>query len=737
MQPNMSNQMNDQPEAQIFALPVPPNTSGMSGDGIISLTYLLKIFIRATILALLVYSLVITFIVSTPKPVLFVNSLLLIFQILCYYLLHRGAVDLVAKGIVIAYWFYVTIQIYVLVGFSGAMVVGYPLVVLAAGALISRRAAMWATLASLVIGWVLIYLDQTFPPPPTRVTINPFFDLLIYMLAVPLATVLWQLAYLRISQAVRVALAHASALAEKNLELEHEIEERRQAETALLVRKAQLQTIVANAPILVWSIDAAMKLTLVEGRQLRRLGVRPEEILGQPITDVFATLFPEIVAQLPHVIAGESIVTVDTADGLIIETHFALLKDESDQIQAVIGIGVDIAERKQAEEMMQQAQRLDSLGLLAGGVAHDFNNLLVAMLGQSSLALTRLSPAEPAYKAIEKVMQAAKRAADLTRQLLAYSGRGQFEIKPLSLNLLITENMHLFRVAVSGQIELRTDLAPDLQSIEADAGQIQQVAMNLILNAVQAIGDNPGVVIVKTRNQRVTKTHSRYWQYTGYPLQTGDYVALEVHDTGCGMDKATLSQLFEPFYSTRTDGRGLGLAAVLGIIRGHKGGIHVSSKVGQGTCFCLLFPTSQFPAELAPTAVAAPVFSRPVGRVLIIDDEPHVRKTVADILALEGIPCLVAEHGAEGLALLAQYHEEISLILLDLMMPGMSGEEVFQQIRQFDPEMKIILTSGYHEQEAMRRFAGSHVSSFLQKPYNVQKLLETIHQGLSGITTKQ
>ena len=239
---------------------------------------------------------------------------------------------------------------------------------------------------------------------------------------------------------------------------------------------------------------------------------------------------------------------------------------------------------------MKQAQKLESLGLLAGGIAHDFNNLLVAMLGQNSLALVKLEERHPAREHVIKAVTAAEQAANLTKQMLAYSGRGSFTIIPLNVNALIQQNINLFEVSLPKNTRLKLNLAETLPLIEADHAQIQQIIMNLIINAGHAIGSKPGQIIITTQVQNLTTERREFWAITGDPLVPGQYVSIQIEDDGIGMSQETIEHIFDPFFTTKEHGSGLGLAAVVGIIRGHKGGIHVYSEPGHGTVFHLLFP---------------------------------------------------------------------------------------------------------------------------------------------------
>ncbi len=388
-------------------------------------------------------------------------------------------------------------------------------------------------------------------------------------------------------------------------------------------------------------------------------------------------------------------------------------------------------QRRHAEEAMRQAQKLESLGVLAGGIAHDFNNLLVAMLGQSSLALEQL-PAGSAPRAhVEKAAGAARRAADLTRQLLAYSGRGQFQVLPINLNTLLQENLHLFEVAIPKNIRLVSDLAKSLPFIEGDVGQMQQIVMNLIINASEAIGRNLGTVRVTTDTYYITPADAPLWKYIGSPLAPGLYTTLSVQDNGSGMDAATLSKIFDPFFTTKVTGRGLGLAAVLGIVRSHKGGLRVESELGKGTTFTLYFPVSAAQPTGQTISAAGQGAALTQGLVLVIDDEEPVREAVTDILESEGLTVITAPDGRAGLALYRERQADIRLVLLDLSMPGLSGEETFHELRRVNPRISVILSSGYQQSEVTRRFVSQGAIGFLQKPYDMDTLIQEIRRYLA------
>jgi signal transduction histidine kinase len=309
----------------------------------------------------------------------------------------------------------------------------------------------------------------------------------------------------------------------------------------------------------------------------------------------------------------------------------------------------DISERKALESQLLQTQKLESLGVLAGGVAHDFNNLLTGILGNASLVADSMPPSNPNHRILEECVKAAERAAHLTRQLLAYAGKGQFVIEAVNLSSLVKEISSLVQTSIPRKVQVRLELEPDLPAIEADTGQLQQVIMNLVINAAEAIGDNVGLVVVTTGQQEVNERYSMtVWGHS--ELRPGRYVTLEVHDSGCGMDEATLQRIFDPFFTTKFTGRGLGLAAVSGIMRSHKGAMKVYSVPGKGTTFKLLFPaTSVVPTP--PSHIMLPSDAQGSGTILVVDDEEIVRDTARNTLERYGYRILMARDGREAIEL--------------------------------------------------------------------------------------
>ncbi len=391
-------------------------------------------------------------------------------------------------------------------------------------------------------------------------------------------------------------------------------------------------------------------------------------------------------------------------------------------------IARDVTQPKELERRLLQKDKLESLGLLAGGIAHDFNNLLVGIMGNSSLALETISSNNPARPVLKDVILASETAANLTRQLLAYAGKGRFVIEPVDLSDLVRQISTLVQTSIPRSVQLRMELMDRLPCVEADVTQMQQVIMNLVMNAAEAIGEDQGTVLITTGVQHVDED---YIATVLVPAQIspGEYVSLQVHDTGTGMTQETMDRIFDPFFTTKFTGRGLGLAAALGIVRGHKGAIKVYSTLGQGTTFKLLFPATEQQAAATPHPL--PPQATMGETVLVVDDEQIVRRSAKAMLERHGYSVVLAENGKEAVDLYHVLADKIDLVLLDMTMPVMGGEETFRELKTIRADVRVILSSGYNEVEAVRRFAGKGLAGFLQKPYSALTLTEKVRAVLS------
>jgi len=381
-------------------------------------------------------------------------------------------------------------------------------------------------------------------------------------------------------------------------------------------------------------------------------------------------------------------------------------------------------ERLDLERQLLHSQKLESLGVLAGGVAHDFNNLLMAILGNLDLALLDLPPSSPARARVEHSVQATRRGTDLARQLLAYSGKGRFVLEPLDLSRVVEENARLFGTSVSGNATLRLDLDRSVPLIEADPGQVQQVIMNLITNASEAIGATGGTIAVATGACDCDAGYLARSRVREVP-PAGRFAFVETSDTGCGMDDPAMERLFDPFFSTKSPGRGLGMAAIQGIVRGHRGAILVESALGRGTRVRVLFPALEgvrASSDGAAPASAGGTAPELRGTVLVVDDEELVREACQGMVEALGMEALTAADGREAVDVLRREADRISHVLLDLSMPGADGIATFHQLVRIRPGIKVILSSGYSEQDSLKSLSGRKPDGFIQKPYSMSDL---------------
>jgi signal transduction histidine kinase/CheY-like chemotaxis protein len=387
-----------------------------------------------------------------------------------------------------------------------------------------------------------------------------------------------------------------------------------------------------------------------------------------------------------------------------------------------------LAERNNAllASRLQHAQRMESLGLLAGGIAHDFNNLLVGVLGYADLALNELGPTSPARPLIEEARKSGERAADLCNQMLAYSGRGKFLVENIDLNDIVEDIRQLLEMVISKKVALQHKCSSGIPSISADETQIRQVIMNLVINASEAIGDESGVIAIATGAMECDRAYLDLAYVPAADAKEGNYIYVEVSDTGCGLDAAALDRIFDPFFTTKMTGRGLGLAAVLGIIRSHGGAIKVYSEPGAGTTIKVLFPAIDEPAPNRPTRTGSHEKWRGDGTILLVDDDETVLKIARIMLEEAGFRVRTAANGLEGLEVFAAHTEEITCVVLDLMMPQMDGSEAFREMRRLRPNVRVVLSSGYSDYDVTARFAGQGLAGFLKKPYRSSQLLEVV-----------
>ncbi|HKO52834.1 MAG TPA: PAS domain-containing protein [Polyangiaceae bacterium] len=530
-------------------------------------------------------------------------------------------------------------------------------------------------------------------------------------------------------------------------ELEHELERLAEAQDQVLGARAQAQALLDNIPHMAWMKNTVGVFLAVNEAFARASGRSKSEILGRTDRDIWPAELAEryMSDDLNVVESGEKFSAeepIAEASGIKwFETFKTPIRDSRGVVVGTVGLARDVTERKQAEEQrqtlerrMQQTQKLESLGVLAGGIAHDFNNLLVGVLSNAELALGSLGEApklDVARQRVQAIRNAAMHASELTNQMLAYSGRGRFEVRSISLNEMVRDMSHLLGASISKKAQVHYQLLAELPAVRADVAQMHQLVMNLITNASEAFDDRAGDIWVRTGVERVEDAVPDLYGPT--PLAPGQYVFFEVTDDGCGMDAETRARLFEPFFTTKFTGRGLGLSAVQGIVRGHAGGITLRSAVGAGTTIRVLLPRSEHPRSEPPRSERAPVREWPTGSlVMLVDDNPRVREVTKMLLNSIGFEVLSVASGREAIQKFEQRSAEISVVLLDATMPDLSGEQVLRELRKRRADLPVIICSGYSEQEIGCRFGSAQVASFLQKPYPLELLEERLSEALSA-----
>lgn len=523
-----------------------------------------------------------------------------------------------------------------------------------------------------------------------------------------------------------------------------DVTERTRAEQALRESEGRYQDLYDNAPDMFVSVDARTATISWCNQTLARvLGFTREELLGRPVFDIYHPDGMDAVKEALQSFLSTGKVQgaelrLRRRDGTSIDVSLnaSAVRDERGAIQYSRSILRDISERKRAEceqrkldARLQQAQKSESLTLLAGGIAHDFNNVLVTILGNAELLLGDLPPGSAMRELVEEIKAASSHASDLCRQMLAYAGKARPVIERVHLENLLRETSQLLEASISKNTTLRYDIADDLPAIEADGTQIRQVLMNLVTNASEAIGERGGVISIATRAIKCDRADPELPRPREESCRDV-CVCLEVSDTGCGMDETAMAKMFDPFFSTKFVGRGLGLAAVKGIVDAHRGVIAVDSELGRGTTFRIVFPGLDERAQSREAEPEAVQDWGGSGMILLVDDEGAVRKTVSRMLEKAGFSVLSASGGREATALYRERASEIACVLLDLTMPDMGGEETFRELRSIRGDVRVIVSSGYSEQEVASRFGVEEALEFIEKPYSSKQLIQKLREVL-------
>lgn len=524
--------------------------------------------------------------------------------------------------------------------------------------------------------------------------------------------------------------------------LVQDVTERKRAEEALRESNELFALFMRHSPIYIF-IKA---VTATESRVLQAsdnfeqmIGLKGADMVGKTMDQLFPVeLAAKITADDWGVVSSGQVLKVDEDFN---GRNYTSIKFPIVQGGRTLlaGYTIDVTDLKQAQfereqiaRKMLEAQKLESLGVLAGGIAHDFNNLLTGIVGYASLIDEDLPKDSPIRANLDPIQGASARAAHLCKQMLAYSGKGRFVVQPLDLAQLVEETTQMLKVSVSKKAELRLRLEKGLPPVEADATQIHQVVMNLVINASEAIGDKAGVISISNGLVHLRRDDFGEMFMASY-LNEGDYVVLEVSDTGCGMDRETLAKVFDPFFTTKFTGRGLGLAAVLGIVRGHKAALKVTSEPGRGTTFKIFFPAasgSTMVRKYSGSHLPSEEW-KASGTVLLVDDEETVRSTLGSMLSHLGLNVVLACDGRDAAEKFSADPCRFALVLLDLTMPNMDGQQAYAELLRIRPEVRVVLMSGFSQTDALARFPGRRPESFLQKPFHLD-VLRNVLRGVLG-----
>ena len=526
--------------------------------------------------------------------------------------------------------------------------------------------------------------------------------------------------------------------------IDRDISDIRRVEENLRASEEQLDAIIEQSPLGIQILSPDGK-TLVVNREWCRIWGIPEDQLEEfsLLSDSRIT-GSEVYETIKRGLGGEAITIPDfqfrktdpPASVCRLRLVFQAVRDIGGELRNILIIHEDVTEASvQAErqkDMLERAhlsQKIDSLGVLTGGIAHDLNNFISGILGNADLALLTMGPDSQSMEHIHQIITIARHVSELAGYLLAYSGKGRFAAQSLDVNRLVQEMTDLLKISISKQLSLVFHLAPSIPTIEGDITQIRQVLVNLITNASDAIGNDAGTITVSTG---MIEADRRYLDYMcpGGKASEGPHVFIEVSDNGSGMDEKTRQRIFDPFFTTRPDARGLGLAVVLGIVLSHGGAIAVQSAPGRGSTFRVLFPC-RIRALQAESDDPVPKYHfksnwRGTGDIMVVDDDECIRDVTRSMLEQFGFSVVSAVDGREALEMFRAKPSGFDLVILDLAMPRMGGEETFHEMRTIRPDLRVILTSGFNDQEASQRYEGKGLAGFLQKPFRVSTLIEKV-----------
>jgi len=508
--------------------------------------------------------------------------------------------------------------------------------------------------------------------------------------------------------------------------------DRKRTEARVRESEARLRMLVEQLPAVLWTVDNDLRFTSCVGAGLARLALKPDEVTGKSLMEYFETQDQTFLPIAAHrrAVAGEPVTFHVEWKGGSYACHVEPLRDADGKVKGAICTSLDVTDRKQLEEQLRQAQKMEAVGRLAGGIAHDFNNLLMVIQGYADLLSERLPAADPLLRNAEQIQMAAQRATSLTRQLLAFSRKQMLAPKVLNIHSVVSDMEKILRRLIGEDIQLETSSVADLWAVKADRSQVEQVIMNLAVNARDAMPQG-GRLTIETANVELDASFARH----SVVLAPGKYVMLAVTDNGCGMDTKTQAHIFEPFFTTKEKGKGtgLGLATVYGIVKQSGGYVWVYSEPGHGTTFKIYLP--QVEEENHPPAKERRVESKALPRgsetVLLVEDEDGVRQLAREYLQTSGYTVLEAENGHVALELASLHAGTIDLLMTDVVMPGVSGRELVDRVMKLRPGIKVLYMSGYTDHSVVHQGILETDAVLLQKPFTLATLASKLREILA------
>ncbi|HTV60231.1 MAG TPA: PAS domain S-box protein [Verrucomicrobiae bacterium] len=509
--------------------------------------------------------------------------------------------------------------------------------------------------------------------------------------------------------------------------------ERKRAEERIGESEARLRVIIEQLPAVLWTVDNDLRITSALGAGLTRLGLKPNQLLGKSLFDYFETADQSVLPIAAHrrAMAGEPVTFQSEWKGANYACHVEPFRGADGSLQGAICMSLDVTDRKQLEEQLRQAQKMEAVGRLAGGIAHDFNNLLMVIQGYADLLMDRMRDGDPSRKNAEQIQTAAQRATSLTRQLLAFSRKQILAPKVLNIYSVVTDMEKILRRLIGEDIQLECSTAPDLGLVKADRSQIEQVILNLAVNARDAMPQG-GRLTVETANVELDASFS----HPPAVLAPGKYVMLAVTDNGCGMDSETQAHIFEPFFTTKEKGKGtgLGLATVYGIVKQSGGYVWVYSEPGRGTSFKIYLPRIAEEPSTSSRDRQGEGKQLPRGSetILLVEDEKGVRELTREYLQMSGYSVVEAEDGHTALELAALHAGPIHLLITDVVMPGISGRELADRIQRLRPAIKVLFMSGYTDQAVVHHGILETDAVLLQKPFTITALAAKLREILAA-----